>query len=596
MPERLLAEFPPTTTARWKEEILADLKGADYNRLVWESDDGITVQPFYREEDMAGLAHLGPAPGEFPYVRGTRASNAWRIREVIDEPDPARANERARKALAEGAEAIAFQAPPATADDVRALIRDLNCPVHFEGGLPALRAIVETAAGVEGSLGYDPHMDGVAPGDGDEIAELVKRAARNAPLFRPVTVKAHRLHDAGATTVQELGYAITAGIDYLDGFTARSLTVDQAARALVFSFAAGSNFFFEIAKLRAARLLWAHAVEAFGPKDRDSAKALVHVRGSRFNKTVYDPYVNILRATTETISGAIGGCDSMETVPFDEPYRSPDDFSRRLARNTQLILKEESWFDRSVDPAGGAWYVEALTGSIAREAWKLIQQVENAGGFHTAWQNGTIRDEIARSRAAKQAAIASRRRTLVGTNRYANSEERMLGRIERNISPRAAEVFERIRLRTERHAEKTGRAPLFLLAEMGDLKMRKARSGFAADFFACAGFATRAEYFADAATLQAALAGGGIDAVVLCSADDEYAALVPIAVAAAQAPSPARTVAGESARPTGVPVIVAGNPKNAAELRNAGAADFIHLKTNAAETLSAWQARLGMEE
>jgi methylmalonyl-CoA mutase len=577
MPEKLLAEFPPTTTAQWKEAILADLKGADYNRLVWESDDSITVQPFYREEDMAGLAHLGPAPGEFPYVRGTRASNAWRIREVIDEPDPARANDLARKALAAGAEAIAFQAPPANANDVRTLIRDLACPVHFEGGLEVLRILTEIA-GLQGSLGYDPHTEDGAPGDDGETAALVRRAGRNAPLFRPITVKAHRFHDAGATTVQELGYAIAAGIDYLDGLTARSLPVDQAARALVFSFAAGSNFFFEIAKLRAARLLWAHAVEAFGPKDRDSARAVIHVRGSRFNKTVYDPYVNILRATTETISGAIGGCDSMETVPFDEPYKSPDGFSRRLARNTQLILKKESWFDRSVDPAGGAWYVEALTGSIAREAWKLIQQVENAGGFHTAWRNGAIRKEIDRSRAAKQAAIASRRRTLVGTNHYANPEERMLARIERRISPRAAEVFERIRLRTERHAEKTGRTPLFLLAETGDLKMRKARSDFAADFFACAGFATRAEYFADAAALQAALLGGGIDAVVLCSADDTYAALVPAA-------------AGR-----GVPVIIAGNPKNAAELRNAGAADFIHLRSNAAETLAAWQTRLGMEE
>jgi methylmalonyl-CoA mutase len=574
VPEKLLAEFPPTTTAEWKEAILADLKDADYDRLLWESDDGIVVQPFYREEDMAGLAHLGPLPGELPYVRGTRASNSWRIREVIDEPDPLRANERARKAVAAGAEEIAFLVPPRNAEGVRELVNGLVCPVHFEGGLPALRAVVEAAASIEGSLGYDPHMEGVEPGDGDEIAELIKRAARNAPRFRPITIKAHRFHDEGGTTVQELGYAIAAGIDYLAGLTGRALTVDQAAEALVFSFAAGSNFFFEIAKLRAARMLWAHAVVAFEPKRADSAKALIHVRGSRFNKTVYDPYVNALRATTETMSGAIGGCDSMETVPFDEPYKAPDEFSRRLARNTQLILKKESWFDRSVDPAGGAWYVEKLTDSIAREAWKLIQQVELQNGFHNAWRAGTILDEIERSREAKEAAIASRRRTLVGTNRWANGEERMLGRIERTTTPRAAEVFERIRLRTE----KAGRAPLFLLAEMGDARMRRARSGFAADFFACAGFQSRVEYYPDAAALQAALANGGIDAVVLCSADDEYAALVPMA-------------AGR-----GIPVIVAGNPKNASELRKAGAADFIHLKGNAAETLAAWQARLGMEE
>jgi methylmalonyl-CoA mutase len=577
VPKRLLAEFPPTTTAEWKDAILADVKGASYDQLIWESDDGITVQPFYREEDTAGLAHLGRLPGEFPYVRGTRVSNAWRIREVIGEPDPLRANERARKALAAGAEEVAFPAPR-NPEDVREFVHGLDCPVHFEGGLQALRAIVDAGAGLQGSLSYDPHMEGVEPGDGDEIAALIGRAAESAPRFRPITVKAHHFHDEGATTVQELGYAIAAGIDYIAGLTGRTLTVDQAAQALVYSFACGSNFFFEIAKLRAARMLWAHAVEAFGPQHADSAKAVIHVRGSRFNKTVYDSHVNILRATTETMAGAMGGCDSMETVPFDDPYEAPDEFSRRLARNTQLMLKKESWLDRSVDPAGGAWYIENLTGALAREAWKLIQQVELQNGFHNAWLEGAIAAEIRRSREAKEAAIASRRRTLVGTNRWANSEERMLGRIVRNIGPRAAEAFEGIRLRTERHAAKTGRAPLFLLAEMGDPKMRRARGGFAADFFACAGFQTRAEYFPDAAALRTALAGGGIDAVVLCSADDDYAALVP-------------AVAGH-----GVPVIVAGNPKNASELRNAGAADFIYLKSNAVQTLAAWQARLGMEE
>lgn len=595
MAARLLEEFPPVSTERWKEAIRKDLKGADYERkLVWRSPDGITVKPFYRSEDLEGLANLDSLPGEFPYLRGTRHSNAWRIRERVEASDIRGANEAARKTLGGGAGEIVFAVNGLkleTVSDIMMLVEGLDCPLHFEAGahgLAVLRLLAEVASSrhkLEGSLDYDPHMRGIAPSEVDGILDLVRRVATRAPHFRPLAVNAHRLHDSGATTVQELGYALAAGIDYLNGLTARGFTVDEAARSLAFSFAAGSNFFFEIAKLRAMRVLWAQAVQAFGPSVADSAKAAIHVRGSRWNKTVYDPHVNILRGATEAMSAAMGGCDSLEVVPFDECYRYPDESSRRLARNTQIILQKEAWLDRAIDPAGGSYYVEVLTDSLAREAWKLMQEVEKAGGFHKAWEGGTLPARIEESRKEKEAAVALRRRAIIGTNQYPNQQERMLDRLGRRpedaVSPRAAEVFERIRLSTERHASRTGRVPLFLLAETGDLKMRTARSEFAANFFGCAGFRTEARYFSDAASVGGEAEARSAAAIVLCSSDEEYPSILPAVVQGTG----------------GIPVIVAGYPKDAVEsLRDAGAADFIHIRSNAAETLADWQKRLGIEE
>ena len=377
MPGRLLDEFPPVSTERWKEAILKDLKGADYDkRLLWKGDDGITVKPFYRSEDLAGLANLDSLPGEFPYLRGTRASNAWRIRERVEAAGIDAANELARKALASGADEIEFVIGGRglelnDAAELLSLIEGLACPVHFEAGprgKAVLRLLAEAASkrpDLEGSLDYDPHMDGIAAPDVDGMLQLVRNLRKAAPGFRPLTVNAYRFADAGGTSVQELGYAIAAGIGYLTGLTERGFSAGEAASALGFTFTAGSNFFFEIGKLRAARLLWARAVQSFGLQDTEAAKAKIHVRGSLWNKTIYDPYVNVLRGTTEAMSGAIGGCDSMDVQPFDECYRYPDEFSRRLARNTQIILKKESWLDRAVDAGGGSYYVEALTDSLA---------------------------------------------------------------------------------------------------------------------------------------------------------------------------------------------------------------------------------------
>jgi methylmalonyl-CoA mutase len=281
------------------------------------------------------------------------------------------------------------------------------------------------------------------------------------------------------------------------------------------------------------------------------------------------------------MSAALGGSDSVAVGSFDETYRQPDEFSKHLARNTQIILKKEAWLDRVADPAAGSYYVEVLTDSIAREAWKLFQQIEAKGGFRKA--SLFIAEETKKSCAAKEAAIATRRRTVLGTNQYPNLKEKMLPEIKRTPAAgtpkRGAEVFEAIRLRTERHVAAGGKTPTFLLAQIGDQKMRKARAGFVTNFFGCGGFEIVSRSYESAEQAAKAAKDMAADAVVLCSSDEEYTAL-----------------AGPLVKQAGVPVIVAGYPKDAIEqLQKDGVAEFVHVRSNAAGMLIAWQQKLGVK-
>ncbi len=468
---RLSDDFPPVSTEDWEAAIRKDLKGADYEkRLVWRSEAGIPVRPYYRSQDLEGLAaQVEPPPGEFPFVRGS--GKAWEI---------------------------AHQA---------------------------------------------------APG--------------------PNSIRADFLHEAGANAVQELGYSLAEGVERLAALAELRGSVDRAAEEIEFVFAAGSTFFFEIAKLRAARLLWAQAAAAFGPEQESACRMHIHVRTSRLNKSLYDRYTNLLRATTEALSAVIGGCDRLTVEPFG--------FDEHLALNLQRILREEAHLDVPADAGGGAYYLEVLTDSLARESWKLFQQVEAAGGYTAALESGAVEKDLAKTRAEREKAVALRRRTLVGVNNYPNVKEKVP---EVDAPPpedsrfpqfRLAEPFERIRERTARHAHAAGRYPRVLLLKHGDRKMRMARANFSMNFFGCAGFdVEEAEEYA----------GSTADLIVLCSSDPEYLAL-----------------AQEVCPRVHVPVIVAGNPKDQIEaLRAAGVEGFIHVQSEAIQTLTEWQNRLGMKE
>jgi len=548
-----LAEFPPVSTAEWDEVVRKDLKGAAPKTKL-----------YYRAEDLHGLEYLDSAPGEFPYTRGTRGDNAWRIRAVVRDAAAARA------ALDGGADEICFVVGEQNIDEVLEALPP--CAVHFEAGARAPELLEKLTGGrALAGTGVHPRSVDYEPlGDFDRAAELI--GGLRLPNFRPITIRAHRFSEAGSTIVEELGFALAEGVEIVAQLTDRGLTADEAAQALAFSFSIGSNYFMEIAKLRAARTVWARAVASFQPAAGDAAKMTIFARTAHWTKTIYDAHVNLLRSTTEAMAAAIGGADALQVEAFDETYREPDESARRLARNTQLILKQEAWLDRSVDAAGGSYYLEVLTDSLAREAWTLFQQIEAAGGFSKYSESGALERDIAKSRADREAAVGSRRATIVGTNQYPNLQERMLPKIEReDPAPRAARIFEEIRLRTEGHAARTGHTPRFLLLEAGDLKMRKARSGFIVNFFGCGGFDC---HISDTLT-------GDPDAVVLCSSDAEYAALAPRVI--------------QELRDAGktTPVIVAGYPAEVIEqLKQAGVADFVHVRSNAAEVLRAWQERL----
>ncbi|MGC8761226.1 MAG: methylmalonyl-CoA mutase family protein [Bryobacteraceae bacterium] len=355
-------------------------------------------------------------------------------------------------------------------------------------------------------------------------------------------------HENGATAVQELAFTLAEASDRL----AEGSPVSGLA------FGIGSIYFMEIAKLRAARLLYARVAEAYG---RDP-ETRIHAVTALSNKSIYDPWTNLLRSTTEALSAVLAGADSLHVQAAGYPAR--------LARNIQLILKEEAHLDRVADPAGGSWFIEALTASLAAEAWKLFQQVESMGGYARARQ--FVNSCIAAAREAKEKEFASRRRVLVGVNNYPDLGEKRLeqaGSLE-GAAWRLARPIEKIRLRTERYARRTGRTPKVLLLKRGDLKMKMARAQFCLNFFGCAGFEIE-----EADSLE----GRQADLIVLCSSDPEYLEF-------------ARDVCPR----VSVPVIVAGNPKDQIEaLRETGVSGFVHIFSNIVETLEEWQRRLGID-
>ena len=577
--DKLLQEFPSVSTQSWEEAITKDLKGADYaKRLIWQSEDGLALKPYYRAEDIAGLEYLDAAPGDFPYARSDRSTGDWRIREEIDAADPAKANQAALTAVVAGAEEIAFRG--VLVKDAPGLARLLanlqEIPVHFQNADESLIHLLisrliegQKPSPISMSTDWDPLTNL------DLAAEILASAP---PALKPFTIHGDGFEESGATAVEEVGFTLAAAIDFLAEMQSRKLDVNRAAGSITFSFAIGANYFFQIAKLRAFRLLWARAVESFGGT-RESAKARIHARTSRWNETIYDPHVNILRGTTEAMSAVLGSADSISVAPFDECYKAPDDASRRLARNTQILLKQEALLSRVADPGGGSYCIEVITDFIAREGWKAMQAIEAAGGYRKA--QAQITRALEQSLAAREKAVLSRRRIFTGTNQHANLSEKALDRIDASRltgEKRGAQIYEQLRLRTERHAAQTGKSPRVLLAEIGDVKMRSARSGFAANFFGCAGFTIVTKRFDSTDEIAASDA----DLIVLCSSDPEYPALA------------AELIAKLKALGHTTPVIVAGYPDSAEQLKAVGVADFVHIRSNPIEVLTKWQQQLGI--
>ena len=398
--KKLFPEFPPVSTQSWEELIISDLKGADYEKkLVWKTDEGFDVRPYYRSEDLDPIWFSGALPDEYPYVRGNKTKkNNWIIRQDIFGTDITSANKAAREAISRGAEAVCFNVKDITSHkqlnqlldgiDISAIQIQLSSSrsypltlelLIYEAGFRHLTGEI-----IRGALNFDPISYLLTHGDFyisqtnnfDEAEYLLTTVLKRMPHLRIINVNGHYFNSAGSTLVQELGFSIASANEYLSGLVSRGFTVDAIAPRMQMSLSSGSNYFMEIAKLRAARILWAKIVEQYDPQKKESMQLFLHAVTAQRNKTIYDPFVNMLRTTTEGMAAAIGNADSISVLPFDFTFKNPDDFSQRIALNQQLIFKEEAHLDKTIDPSAGSYYIENLTNSIASHAWNLFREVE----------------------------------------------------------------------------------------------------------------------------------------------------------------------------------------------------------------------------
>ena len=610
--EKLFTEFPPVPTEKWEEVITADLKGADYERkLVWKTGEGFNVRPYYRAENLEGIKFLGSQAGEFPYVRGTHAHNRWRVHQTVSVVCPKEANAEALKILNAGVDSLGFCIASAdfSAADLDMLLKDICIPaveITFCGEKMAnVAELVLAKVEKEGiakedvriAFCIDPLVKGLSSkGDfcspnGEKciarIVELIHKT-KEYKHVRIVTVAGQTFGNSGSTIVEELAFTLSAGHDYLVRLTDAGLDVDAAARKLRFSFSVSSNYFMEIAKFRAARMLWANIVKGYGPAKNCACKMQIHAETSRWSQPVYDPYVNMLRGTTEAMSATIAGVHSLEVMPFAASFENPTEFSKRIARNVELLLKNESHFDQVVDPAGGSYYVENLTQSIAAEAWKLFLEIEEKGGYTEAYKAGLIVERIKASAAAKDKNIATRRQTLLGANQYPNftevagkeitAESVTRKQAEGNVLVpyRGAMAFEEMRLQVDR----SGKEPKAFMLTCGNLGMARARSQFSCNFFACAGIKVIDNtYFKSIEEGAKAALESKAQIVVVCASDDDYAEA---------APKVKELLGGKAI------LVVAGAPACAPELEAQGITNFINVKSNVLETLKFYLKEMGI--
>ncbi len=467
-------EFSIPSYQEWREAAEAALRGASFEKkLITKTHEGIDLQPMYRADDTAKVPHMGTMPGFAPYVRGTETlgykARAWEVSQELSEATPQAFNKALLADLERGQTAVNMRLDVATMlgedadtpetdyvgkggvsisclDDLGKALQGVDLaqtPIFIQAGASGIPmasmvlALVEKQSGskekLSGCIGSDPlgqlAREGRLPramsGAYDDMAQLTAWASANAPDLQTVVVGAHPYHDGGGNAVQELAFAIATGVEYLREMQSRGVSPDQAASHMLFSFSLGSNVFMEVAKLRAARIVWAKVVAEFGGRE-EAQKMRIHTRTSAWNKTLYDSNVNMLRTTTEAFSGVLGGCDSMHIGPMDEVARVPNDFTRRVARNTHTVLRDEAGMTRSIDPAGGSWYVESLTDTVAKNAWDLFRDVEKQGGMTKALMSGFPQEQVAAVAAQRANAYAQRRDIFVGTNMYPNATDKPL--------------------------------------------------------------------------------------------------------------------------------------------------------------------------
>jgi len=622
--ENLFSEFLPVTTQEWEAIIKADLKGADYDKkLIWNTLEGFKVKPYYRAEDLETLKYLNTNPGEAPYLRGNEyTKNNWDIRQDIDSDDLRIANQKAIEALAKGSDTVGLKMNKVkNIDDLKLLLDniditksklDICSAISYTEIVKLLIEYVEINSidknQVQGSINFDPWSYATLHGNFykssesniDEAYELIKTCKNELPNFKVITINGNLFHNSGSNLVQELAFSLASANEYIFQLTKKGLSIDEISPRVLFSFGIGSNFFMEIAKIRAARLLWSKIVEQYKPTSKKAMKVFIHCTTSIWDKTIFDAYVNMLRTTTEATSAAIAGADSITVLPFDLPYSDSDEFSDRMARNQQIILKEETYLNKIVDPSAGSYYIENLTDSIAHHSWELFKKVEEIGGYIQAIIKNYVQDEISKIAKIRFDEYATRKTTILGTNQYPNLTENVLDKVQEDLNKevesddkslfkkislmRGSEQYEELRLATEIYTQEGNSKPKVFLLTYGNLSMRKARATFASNFFGCAGYEIidNLVFSSIDDSVKAAIEFKA-DIVVICSSDEEYVESVP---------KIAKSIKDINSE---INITLAGYPKeHLEEFKTAGVDEFIHIKSNVIDTLTSFHKYFGI--
>lgn len=678
-------DFPSVSYEQWRAVVEEDLQGAPFEKkLVTHTYEGINIQPVYTRADAISNQEVIGQPGSPPFVRGSfppqAAISGVDLRQEYSHPDINETNRQIRADIAGGVTSIQLQLDPGASngldpheisidesiavgvmahslsdlDDTLQAVQLDRVGTSLDAGaafLPAAALLVSLwqnrgidLAQVQGAFNSDPlstlartgHLPLTLEASLDLLGDLAHWTSTNCPQVTAVGVNTSPYHCAGATAAQDLAFQMATAATYLCAMTANGLGIDEAAKQILFRVELGTHHFLAIAKLRAARRLWSRLVAASDGSSEAGAMK-IHARTSDRVLTHRDPYVNILRNTVAMFAASIGGANVVTSVPFDSLIRLPDAFSRRVARNTLLIIQEEAHLHRVIDPGGGSWFLESITAQLAKEAWEIFQEIERLDGMVAVLQSGWVADEITSAHARRATDIARRKEGITGVSEFPDiaeaplevvapdvsailraAAERMknaqnsfdsaetlpegsqtaaaveaatqgatIGQLARLVGfhvarseVKAIEVrsfaqpYEELRDAVDNWEKLHGRRPAVFLANMGPIAHHTARAGYAKNFFEAGGFKIFSnDGFKDAESAAKSFAESGAATAVICSSDKLYAEFVPM-LAAKLKQAGARSV------------VLAGNPgTNEAEWRSAGVDRFIYMKCNVLETL-----------